>query len=798
MKRLLHLAALLVACAAAMTPARAAEDAYAAMLGRWQAKLVGPASMDRGAPDVAAQLRAQAEAATKAQASMNSSPARALWEDLSDFKNPLGWLASAAVTGNATHLLNMAKAYGSPGTAAYRDAALGRSIAKGLDWLLREHYHAGLEQYGNWWDWQIGTPQHLLDVLSLSGDAIPPELPRPRLAAVNWFVPDARYKTRSNGTLDKQHLETAANLLDKAQVMILSGMLGKEAKRIADGRDAIGPALQYVTSGDGFYRDGTFIQHGYTPYAGNYGVVALQVYGRLLHLLNGSQWSITDPNISNVYRWARISFADLLVDGAVPDVMRGRKISVYNQVDHGVGRGLVAAVAAIADVAPASDQAQLRAIVKGAMQRDRTYGKDYLAGASGTGTSSLGLYDLALLKAIMADPAIPSAAEPLGPHLYPSMDRAFLRGPGFTVVLAMASPRINAFTNGNGENLQGWWGGMGTLSLYDAHQDQFGNNYWATVDWWRLPGTTTDHSGKGLPKEWARFPNAEQWVGGASLGSYAAIGMVFTLREVTGSDLHGRKAWFFLGDRLLALGSGIGGGQDKVETIVENRRLADPGGARMLVDGEPLQQGTVKRAAWAHLQDDNAGSRIGYVFPDGAALQLERSERSGSWRTINTSGPETVLRNTFQVLSMPQTSSNYAYLLMPNASEEATRAAAANPGVRIESNDDQAAAIYVAPADTYAANLWKAGHARLGGDAFVSSSGPVAVVLTRADGQLRVAVADPTQQQSALELTINQAAGKVIASSPGVTVLATAPQLRLKIDTANSQGATFQASFTLK
>ncbi|WP_342113494.1 polysaccharide lyase 8 family protein [Pseudoduganella sp. OTU4001] len=793
--------AIALAMAASLSSAAAtAGDAYDAMLERWQAKLTGPATLDRQAPDVVAQLRVQADTARDALARMKREPgASALWDDLADFANPKVIMASAVVVSNASRLLAMAQAYGTPGGPLYKDAALGQGIAYGLDWLVREHYHAGKQQYGNWWSWQIGAPQHLLNVLSLAGGALPPELRQRTLAAVNWFVPDARYKTRPDGSLDKNHLETAANLLDKAQVVILSGMLGKDGKQIAAGRDAIGPALQYVTAGDGFYRDGSFIQHGHVPYAGNYGVVALQVYGRLLHLLNGSEWAITDPNVANVYTWARVSFADLLVDGAMPDAMRGRKVAMHNQGDHSVGRGAVAGLASIAEVAPADVQAQLRSIIKGTMQRDRTFGASYLSAAGGAGTSGMPLYELGLLKAIQGDPAIQAAPPASGPRLYPSMDRAFLRGKGFTGVLAMASPRVSAFTTGNGENVRGWWQGMGMLYLYDAHQEQFGQDFWATVDARRLPGTTSDDSGKARLPDWTRTPNPETWVGGASLGQHAALGMVFSMRDVTGSDLRGRKSWFMLGeDRILAMGSGISGGQGSVETIVENRRLADPAGAKLLVDGVPMANGKTASAHWAYLQDDKAGSRIGYVFPAATALKTERGERQGSWRDIHEDGPVQVRQNTFQLLSIAHGSPQYAYLLLPASSEAATRAAAAKPGIRIESNNDAAAAVSVPAQGVYAANLWQAGSAPRGGQAYAWASAPAALIVSHRGKRLQLAVAEPTQGGAVLEVSVREAAAQAGKLAPGVTVLELAPVLRLRIDTTAAAGATFEAEFTLK
>lgn len=783
-----------LALAASFTPGLAAADAYDAMRERWQARLTGGPALDREAPEMAAKLEAQAASAQRHLARMQGTrDSAALWDDIADFSNPKGLLASATVTSNAVRLAQMAQAYATPGTAAYRDAALGQGIAAGLDWLVRKHYGVGHKQVGNWWDWQIGAPLQLLNVLSLAGDAVPAELLQRSLAAVNWYVPDARYKTRPDGSLNRQHIETGANLLDKALVAILSGVLGKEGERIAAGRDAIGATLEYVEQGDGFYRDNSFIQHNWLSYTGSYGVVALADYARLLYVLGGSPWAYNDPRASRIFLWAREAFAPLVVDGAMPDAFRGRKIASRLHHDHVVGRGTAASLALLAESAPPADAAALRATVKGWMARDRTFG-NYLGAADASGVGSLPPYEMSLLRAIAADPAIPAAAEAPGARIYASMDRAILRGPSFAAVLSLTSPRTSSFEAGNGENLLGWWTGMGMLALYDADQAQFGPDYWATVDSMRLPGTTTDRYAPGRPKEWEQYPNTEAWVGGASIGRFAAIGMAFSMRQVTGSPLQGRKSWFLLDDRILALGSGIGAGKGAVETIVENRRLSDAG-ARLLVDGKPLANGSKAHARWAHLRDEKSGSSIGYVFPQGSALQAERSERSGNWRALNEQAGTQEYRHSYQLLSIPQHKPQYAYMLLPNSSAAATRAAAAQPGVRIEANDAQAAAVSVPQRGIYAANLWQAGSAPRAGKAYVWSSAPAAVVLASEGGKLRLAVAEPTQRAAVLELAIAQAVSAVGQLPSGVQVLETAPRLRLRIDTSKSAGSAVEVWF---
>ncbi|GAB3454069.1 hypothetical protein GCM10027321_04950 [Massilia terrae] len=240
-----------------------AGDDFDVLRERWQVRLAGSPGLDRKDPAVRAQLQAIGEAGRKAMAALTPGTGPVLWADIADFDNPKGLLASATVTTNARRIEDMALAWATPGSPLYRDAALAAAVSASLDRFVRHHYRQGRAAFGNWWNWQIGTPLTVLDVLALMDGALAPELKRRALDAVNWYVPDPRFKTRDDGSLNRNYLETGANLLDKALVAILSGMLDKDGARIALGRDAIGPSLEFVERGDGFYRDSSFIQHGY-------------------------------------------------------------------------------------------------------------------------------------------------------------------------------------------------------------------------------------------------------------------------------------------------------------------------------------------------------------------------------------------------------------------------------------------------------------------------------------------------------------------------------------------------------
>jgi hyaluronate lyase len=109
------------------------------------------------------------------------------------------------------------------------------------------------------------------------------------LRAVDHFVPNSvvdEYKGTSTG----------ANRVDLCRVLALRGVEGETPAKITLARAALSPVFPYVTSGDGLYADGSFIQHTYVPYTGTYGQVLLDGFARLFVLLHGSPWAVTDPS----------------------------------------------------------------------------------------------------------------------------------------------------------------------------------------------------------------------------------------------------------------------------------------------------------------------------------------------------------------------------------------------------------------------------------------------------------------------------------------------------------------------
>ena len=527
---------------------------------------------------------------------------------------------------------------------ALADDGSAAIVVDALRFLHENAFHPEAQETGNWWHWEIGTPRILLDVCVLLRSQIPEADLARYLATVQRFCPDADRRTKTGAWSQSSPVtETGANRADKALIVALSGLLGGDSERVALARDGLSSLFQYVTSGDGFYEDGSFIQHDTVAYTGSYGVVLLTSVAEILALLNGSPWEVTDPGVSVVFDAVEKSFLPFLFEGRMMDAVRGRAVARQHSRDLDVGAATLDAIRLLAESAPASYAERWRVL-----------------------------------------------ARPQGFHVFGSMDRVVHHRPRWSAALSLSSERIARYECGNGENLHGWYTGDGMLSIYDLDDpDHYTDEFWATVDPYRLPGTTVDTrrradvgrgSGQGTgaimaPNRIAGGTVVEGGFGTAELDLYGE-----------GSTLRAHKKWHFLDDAVVALGTEISASDGRrIETIVENRNLRADAGRRFVVDGvvQAPELGVERRhhgVQWAHL----AGVG-GYVFPGGADLMSLREERVGTWHAIDvgvsTEGDDVEVRRVFHTLWLDHGVSprraGYMYVLLPGASEEGTARRAA-------------------------------------------------------------------------------------------------------------------------
>jgi hyaluronate lyase len=800
-------AGLLLAGVLAHLPVRA--DEFDDLLLKWKNRAASAPALSATDSDVLAQGDASNATAQQYWTRMDRSASRtALWSDL-----PLG-TDSASVTSSFTRLNALATAYATSTSPYYQNAEVLAAVIAGLDWMVANAYMAAGTGYDNWWDWQIGAPTTLSAAMATLYAALTQAQIASYIAAIDHYVPDPTLRANLDGTLSAT-VETGANRLDKAFVIVMRGVLGKSSAKIAAGRDAISQTLAYVTSGDGFYKDGSFVQHTHEPYVGAYGTVLISDIANLYYLLNGSTWAVTDENYLAPYDWAMQAFRPLIYSGAMMDNNRGRAIARQYAPDHVAGRQAVAVLAELAQVLPEPQASTLKSVLKGYVQRDTSFGSSYFtpvtAGTSGA-TQGVGTFDIALLKGIVNDTAITAAPEPVQTHYLPASDRAVQRRDGYAYAVSLfSSKRMSAFEYGNGENYRGWWTGMGMTYLYNGDLTQYGGNYWATVDMTRLAGTTTDHSGSGEPVAWKFYGNTKNTVGGAELsGLYATVGMDFATLNVTGSSLFGKKAWFLFGDRVIALGAGITStGGANVETVVDNRALNAAGDNALTVNGNaksaiPGWTEALSATSWAHLAGSAAGADIAYVFPDQPAVTGLRETRAGSWSAVNTAGSTGTVSANYLSLALNHgtnpSGAAYSYIVLPGRTpQQAADFASANP-ISVLERSTTAMAVRDSEQGLVGAVFWADASKTVsaGGQPYLTSDKRAVVTVQQQGTDLQLAVADPTQVNTGtINLELNRAADAVVSQDAAITVTQLTPTIKLAVAVNGSAGASYQARFTL-
>ncbi|HEX6681992.1 MAG TPA: polysaccharide lyase 8 family protein [Candidatus Limnocylindrales bacterium] len=699
------------------------------------------------------------------------------------------------ITRTFNRLQAMAVAFRTPGSRYQDDASLLVDILAGLETVYQRVYNENQEEFGDYWGswygWEIANPNALNATCTLVYDHLPAGALAGYLAAIDHFVPDPRFTYPASDPV-RHRLSTGANRIDLCLNVMVRGVLGRDEQRILTARSALAEELRYVSAGDGFHHDGSFLQHETVAYNGHYGRVLLGGFARMPALLAGSPWQITGAEARFVFETVERSFMPFIYDNQMMDFVRGRIIARWNERDHRECRATVDAILRLAEGTDPETTARWRAICNGWLERD-TYESVLIDG---------NIPRIVLFKALLADPSVRPAPEPVNHTLFPEMDRAIHRRPGWALAIAMASKRISYYehTNSVGENKKGFHTGDGMTYLYNSDNAQYAAEFWPTVDLYRLPGITVDPTplpdgagGSERPR-----PAQAKWVGGATIGGqFAAVGMEL---EPLLSALRAKKSWFCFDQYVVALGAGItrrrdGATQSRIETVVENRNLHASGTNALLVDGaaQPVTPGWDRKfqdPTWAHLEGVG-----GYVFPAGGSLRVLREERTGSWRNMHRTGPTAPITRRYVTMWFDHgdgpVDESYAYLLLPGASPARTAEIATDPGnVQILVNTNEIQAVRVPRLGLTAMNFWQAGS-----QSGIIVDAPCSLLIRQHGGSLSVAVSDPTQELASLSVTLDRPGYRSWTGDDTIGVEGLGSRIAFAVDTAGTNGRTHMATF---
>jgi len=763
----------------------AGSDTFETIEKRFFEFLTGGPTIDTSDPDVMAKIKEINDTAKTYWETMDKRENRTyLWSDMPMDVDASAFDASSELTLVFLRLGVMGKAYRTKGGELYGNKELGDDTLGGILWMIEHRYRIDGQTYGNWWNWQIGAPLRLINCVVLMRDRMTEEQRQKCVDIMRVYVPESAPRPGYG------------NAMWNMFIRLMIGTLGKDdayVRKVIDGMDSVW--FNYTTARDGFHPDGSYIMHGAHPYTGSYGVSAIECAAKLAYLVNGTKYDISQASKSMAVRWLNNAFAPVIYNGLMMDMTRGRSMSRESEGDHMIGHVVVRSMYLFTLIVPESDARPIQELVKywitAATHRCIYYGRDVL-------NNNNYVFFIDRLKRLMNNTDVRVAEKPVFHKQFPAMTRIVHSMPDFTFGISMYNHIVQNFTSINGENPRGWNMAAGMTYLYNGDMGQFSDDFWSTIDPYRLPGTTVHQNSETR----VHTINGDSWVGGTSIDDlYGIAGMYL---KPIGQTLGARKSWFMFDNEIVALGSGINSSDNTiVETIIENRKLKPDNSNTFTVDGNVVSASTpasvLSNPTWAHLSGNDANSDIGYYFPADSNVQFLRGERSGNWRSINLNtflASDRVLKANYLTLFFDHganpSGASYSYVILPNKSVEQVKHYSANPDVIILENSSEAQGVHEKNLRITGVNFWNDAVKTVGP---ITSNRRASVMIRETDTEVFVSVSDPTQRDGVITIQIGLNALEYLAKDENINIVQLSPAILFTVDVAGKRGLPSYISF---
>ena len=533
----------------------------------------------------------------------------------------------------------------------------------------------------NWWDYEIGTPKSLTNTLILLNGDISSDEKKKYTAPIKTFAPESDKILSSVGQPEQAK---GGNLVDIAKVKLLESIIEEDKDMTKNSIDSFNKVFTYVQSNatgkerNGFYKDGSYIDHQDVPYTGAYGVVLLEGISQMMPMIKETPFKDSNQNDTTLKSWIDDGFMPLIYKSEMMDLSRGRAISRENETSHSASATVMKSLLRLSDAMDESTKAKYKQIVKTSVKSDSTYKQnDYLSSYS----------DISKMKSLMEDSTISTNGLTQQLKIYNDMDRVTYHNKylDFAFGLSMTSKNVARYESINNENLKGWHTGAGMSYLYNSDVKHYRDNFWATADMKRLAGTTTlDNE---ILKDTDDKKSSKTFVGGTKFDDqHASIGMDFENQDKT---LTAKKSYFILNDKIVFLGTGIkstDSSKDPVTTI-ENRKA---NGYTLYTDDKQTTNSDNQGTNSVFLESTNSTqNNIDYHFLNKSKITVKKESHTGKWSEINKSQKSDDRKDEYYEVTQKHsnTDSKYAYVLYPGISKDVFKSKASQVTV-VKQDDD--------------------------------------------------------------------------------------------------------------
>ena len=487
---------------------------------------------------------------------------------------------------------------------------------------------------------------------------------------------------------------TGQNKIWLAGNALMRGLLLRDDAQITAAIDAIWSEIE-ITTAEGLQPDFSFHQHGAQQQFGNYGMAYAVNMGLWARIFRGTRWQLPPAKLAALRGYLLDGQAWISWRGAMDISACGRQFMPNS---------------------PRDKTRTIARVMRQAVLFDPAHTADYeafVARNEGDAPNALTGFR----------------------HFWRS-DYAVFRRPEFMATLKLSSHRVVGAELVNSENLSGFHLADGVLYLYrrgDEYADIF--PLW---DWSRLPGLTAVQTPPPTYKE-SRVP--ADFVGGLSDGAEGLAAL-----DLQRDGVSARKAWFFSGDSVVALGAGVRGtAAAPIATTVNQAHLR--GAVRVVTATGTEEISTGSRTLPSAIVVEHDGWR--YTLAGDAPVRLEAGPVTGNWKKVytNPSTPRADVTAPLFTLGFDHgvrpTGGHYAYTAALAASPAATE-----PRVLANSESVQAVAF---AGGAVAVVFWRPGPFALPDGSRLAASAPCLVLVNGALAR----VVDPTQRLHSLTLTRN-------------------------------------------
>ncbi len=557
---------------------------------RWRERLVGnKETNDMSNPNVAAIIKAIDASAEKSRSLIiRDNPEKTLFPDIA-------MTESAHMTAAFKYITPMAKAYACYGSKYYQDKTMLADVLYCLDWMTKNYYsEEGRANwtdntFDNWWDWNMGSAQELIDTLYCIEDALTEDQIKNYLAYYHATQTNVHPSGGANTANDCYLITGAALLLEDFELIIRmpvhalgTYLFGDDNERLTETEGYLVRDGKPIKKGTGFFSDGSYVFHYLHAMNGLYGYGHFQSLVKYEHIIAGTKF---DLNNSLKFNLAELFFSSIDTINYGTSIFPGMRARYAGLNCYAYAAEPLVNAYLMAEHYDEDTKNEIYSIVK-----DTYLDTPYKASI----ISFLPIDRVKDFEEMIADESIkPRESVSMSKTFY-NADRVIHKRENWAAGVAMSSSRVFNYECIGGTNLTGWYQGDGRTEWLLKDTDRnLTEAYWKAMDPYRMPGTTVDtqerkkvsiHMGN-------EYLSSKDFVGGVSLGNEYSIASMelesYHSDEDFGVDMGGyggknpahkndltaKKSYFMTDDAVVCLGTDVNATDNnnaEVLTIVEN------------------------------------------------------------------------------------------------------------------------------------------------------------------------------------------------------------------------------------